>query len=84
MWWIFFPALIITAVSSVGKPHEQLRTACNTFQGTVQAPCQSEDLALEDIRRLSQKQLERQLKGAAIERLHWTSTTGGPLPLPSR
>ena len=77
MWWIFFPVLIITAVSSVGRPHEQLRPACNTFQGTVQAPCQSEELALEDIRRLSQKQLERQLKGAAIERLHWTSTTGG-------
>jgi hypothetical protein len=77
MWWIFFPALVVTAVSSFGKPHEQLRTACNTFQGTIQAPCQSGELALEDIRRLSQKQLERQLNGAAIERLHWTSSTGG-------
>ena len=78
MWWIFWPALIISAVSSRGAAHDQLRKSCNEYRvgAPVSEPCATPALALEQLRLLNEREATRRLNGGAIERLTWDEPAG--------
>lgn len=74
MWWAFWPGLVILASAGFGPGHEQLRYACNSYvgPGVPAVPCATESLHFEDVRRMSQRSLDKMfIKGAAIERFYW-------------
>jgi len=72
MWWAFWPGLVILATAAFGPGHEQLRDACNGYMGGVpQEPCATKRLHLEEVRKKSQRALDEELNGAAIEHYDW-------------
>jgi hypothetical protein len=77
MWSMFWPALLIAAISSCGRSHEQLRRACNGYStGTAPGePCLSPVFKLEDVRRWDERQATKRLNGTAIERFSWEAPT---------